>query len=80
MDIAHANKTGMTLQLLDNAVAATGRAFACGFSNADEYEAALIRERRAVGRYREARRSSRSGIIAGFVFVACVLLVAKLFF
>ena len=80
MDIAHANKTGLTLQLLDNAVAATGRAFACGFSNADEYEAALIKERRAIGHYRGARRSSRIGVIAVVVAVACVLLAAKLFF
>lgn len=37
--------------------AVTARAgFACMFSTADEYESALIRERRAEGRYGASRR------------------------
>lgn len=40
------------------AAAATARGgFACMFSSSDEYESALIRERRAQGRYAQPRRN-----------------------
>ena len=54
------------------AAAATARSgFACLFSTADEYESALISERRAQGRY---GRPYRAWPIA--LFVGCALAVA----
>jgi putative N-acetylmannosamine-6-phosphate epimerase len=41
--------------MLDDAARAAGSGFACMFSTADEYEAALIAERRAEGRYRSPK-------------------------
>ncbi len=52
------------------AVSARG-GFACMFSTADEYETALIAQRRAQGRYGRAR--SRWPLVT---FVACSLMVA----
>jgi DNA invertase Pin-like site-specific DNA recombinase len=47
-----------------------GLALACLFSSADEYEADLIRERRARGAYRAPRRQRRplrtAAIVTGF--------------
>jgi len=53
------------------AAAATARSgFACVFSTADEYEHALIAERRAQGRY------GRSGRWPVLMFFGCSLMVA----
>ena len=52
------------------AISARG-GFACMFSTAEEYEAALISERRARGRY-SARRSRWPTLM----FVGCAMLVA----
>jgi hypothetical protein len=52
------------------ATAASARAgFACMFSSSDEYETALISERRAQGRYKPSRWPA-------VMFVGCTLLVA----
>jgi hypothetical protein len=45
--------------------------FACMFSNSDEFETALITERRAQGRY-DQRHSRWSAVL----FVGCTLMVA----
>ena len=45
--------------------------FACLFSSSDEYESALISERRAQGRYNDRR--SRWPIV---IFIGCSLVVA----
>jgi hypothetical protein len=37
--------------VLEASAESAGRALACGFSSSDEYEAAVIAERRAEGRY-----------------------------
>ncbi len=55
------------LSLEAEAVSARG-GFACMFSTADEYESALIAERRAQGRY--GRTTSRWPIA---MFIACAL-------
>jgi hypothetical protein len=56
------------------AVSARG-GFACMFSTSDEYETALIMERRAQGRY--GRRRSPWPIV---MFVGCALMVAGTLF
>jgi hypothetical protein len=58
------------LALEDRAASARG-GFACLFSTSDEYETALIAERRAQGRYGQ-RRSPWPMIM----FIACALVMA----
>ena len=56
---------------LEAAAASARGGFACIFSTSDEYESALITERRAQGRYASVR--SRWPLA---LFVGCALLVA----
>ena len=58
------------LMSLEAAAASTRGGFACIFSTSDEYERALITERRAQGRY--ASTSSRWPLA---LFIGCALLV-----
>jgi hypothetical protein len=60
------------LMSLEAAAAAARGGFACMFSTSDEYETALISERRAQGRYDRPR--SRWPVI---MFVGCPLMVAS---
>ena len=59
------------LMSLEAAAASARGGFACMFSTSEEYETALITERRAQGRY--DRPKSRWPVV---MFVGCVLLVA----
>jgi hypothetical protein len=68
--IPHQNAHATLMSLEAAAVAARG-GFACMFSTSDEYETALITERRAQGRY--APRRSRWPLA---MFVGCTLMVA----
>jgi hypothetical protein len=56
---------------LEAAVASARSGFACMFSTSDEYESALITERRAQGRYAAARRRWPVAM-----FLGCTLMVA----
>ena len=58
------------MSLEADAISARG-GFACMFSSSDEYESALISERRAQGRYNQPR--NRWPIV---MFVGCTLMVA----
>jgi hypothetical protein len=58
------------LTLEDHAAIARG-GFACMFSTADEYESALISERRAQGRYRQ-----RNGLWPLALFAGCAAMMA----
>jgi len=60
------------LMSLEAAAASARSGFACLFSTADEYESALITERRAQGRYTQSRRSTWPLAL----FVGCALIVA----
>ena len=60
-----------TLMLLEAAAVSARGGFACLFSSSDEYETALITERRAQGRY--ATPHSRWPLA---MFVGCTLMVA----
>ena len=64
----HADTALMSLET--DAMSARG-GFACMFSTSDEYESALISERRAQGRYDQPR--SHWPIV---MFVGCTLMVA----
>jgi len=59
------------LMSLEAAAASARGGFACMFSTSEEYEAALITERRAQGRY-DQRRMRWPAIL----FVGCALMVA----
>jgi hypothetical protein len=61
------------------ATAASARAgFACMFSTADEYESALISERRAQGRYAPPRRDWQPLLLAGCAFILTGVLLIVL--
>jgi hypothetical protein len=60
-----------TLMSLEAAAARARGGFACIFSTSDEYETALITERRAQGRYAQSR-----GHRTLILFAACALTVA----
>jgi len=59
------------LMSLEAAAASARGGFACLFSTADEYETAVITERRAQGRYTQSR-----GTWPLALFVGCALVVA----
>lgn len=58
------------LMTLESAASSARAGFACMFSSSDEYETALISQRRAQGRYGAPR--SRLPVVA---FAACCLMV-----
>jgi hypothetical protein len=55
MDTARSNSSNPALIALETAAASARSGFACMFSTSDEYETALITERRAQGRYDRPR-------------------------
>jgi hypothetical protein len=71
MDSPRSPNVHAALALLENAAASARAGFACMFSTSDEYETALISERRAQGRYDQLR--NRWPVV---MFVGCLLVVA----
>jgi hypothetical protein len=71
MNAPYSQNAHATLTSLEAAAHSTRGGFACVFSTSDEYETALIRERRAQGRYDRPR--SRWPTV---MFVGCMLVVA----
>ena len=55
MDTARSNRSNAALIALETAAASARGGFACIFSTSDEYETAVITERRAQGRYDRPR-------------------------
>ena len=72
MDTTRKHNVHAALISLEAAAASARGGFACMFSTSDEYERALITERRAQGRY--ARPRSRRWPLA--MFAGCALVVA----
>jgi hypothetical protein len=71
MNTPRSHNAHAALMSLEAAAASARGGFACMFSNSDEYETALITERRAQGRYERRRRR-----LPALMFVGCALLVA----
>ncbi len=71
MDTTRRPSSQAALMSLEAAAVSARGGFACLFSTSDEYETALITERRAQGRYATPR--SRLPMV---MFVGCTLLVA----
>lgn len=63
--------TDAALMSLEAAAASARGGFACLFSSSDEYETALISERRAQGRYDQPRHN-----LPIMMFVGCALMIA----
>ena len=70
MDTAR-NGSDAALMSLESAAATARSGFACVFSSSDEYESALISERRAQGRYDRPRINWPM-----IAFIACSLMMA----
>jgi hypothetical protein len=71
MDTIRSQNPRAALMSLEAAAASARSGFACMFSSSDEYETALITERRAQGRY--ASPHSRWPLL---MFAGCALMVA----
>jgi hypothetical protein len=71
MNTPRSHRTRAALMSLEAAAVSARGGFACLFSTSDEYEMALITERRAQGRY--DRPKSRWPVA---MFVGCALVVA----
>jgi hypothetical protein len=71
MDTPRSQSPHAALNSLEAAAVSARGGFACMFSTSDEYETALITERRAQGRYGR-RRSPWPAVM----FVGCALMVA----
>ncbi len=71
MDTPRSQNAHAALMSLEAAAVSARGGFACVFSTSDEYETALITERRAQGRYDRPR--SRWPAV---MFVGCTLVVA----
>jgi len=70
MDTTRHQSSQAALTSLEAAAASARGGFACMFSTSDEYETALITERRALGRY-DRRRSPWPAVM----FVGCTLMM-----
>jgi hypothetical protein len=66
----------LTLGSLEEMASTARNGFACMFSTSDEYEAALISERRAEGRYGSASPWPLIAFWGCAIAVACVVLLA----
>jgi hypothetical protein len=71
MNTSRTENAHTALISLEAAAESARAGFACMFSTSDEYETALISERRAQGRY--GQRRSRWPLV---VFAGCALMVA----
>ena len=71
MNTVPGHSANAALMSLEAAAASARGGFACTFSTSDEYETALIRERRAQGRYGTPRSRWPLAMFAG-----CTLMVA----
>jgi hypothetical protein len=71
MNMPRSRNAEAALMSLEAAAVSARGGFACMFSSSDEYETALITERRAQGRYGAPRR--RWPLL---MFVGCTLMVA----
>ena len=70
MDSIRTRNLQATLMSLEAAAASARGGFACLFSSSEEFETALISERRAQGRYEQSRTHWPA-----ILFVGCALMV-----
>ena len=70
MESIHRRNSEAILNSLEAAAISARGGFGCMFSTAEEYEAALISERRARGRY-----DARPGRWPAMMFIGCAMMV-----
>jgi hypothetical protein len=76
MDSLRRQNPQAALMALEAAAASARGGFACMFSSSDEYETALISERRAQGRYdRQSRRWPTVMLLGGALMLAGTVLL-----
>jgi len=78
MALTRSNSPDLALVSLEEIAASARNGFGCLFSTSDEYEAALIDERRAEGRYRGSSPWPMIAFWGCAIGVACVVLLATL--
>jgi len=78
MALTRSNSPDLALVSLEEIAASARNGFGCLFSTSDEYEAALIDERRAEGRYRGPSPWPMVAFWGCAIGVACVVLLATL--
>jgi len=71
MDMLRSHRSHAALTSLETAATLARGGFACMFSTSDEYETALISQRRAQGRYDQPKSRWPAAM-----FVGCALMVA----
>jgi hypothetical protein len=71
MDMLRSHRSRAALTSLETAATLARGGFACMFSTSDEYETALISQRRAQGRYDQPKSRWPAAM-----FVGCALMVA----
>lgn len=76
MASTRSNSRELALISLEEIAVSARNEFACMFSTSDEYEAALISERRAEGRYRKPNHWPMIAFWGCSFAVACVVLLA----
>jgi hypothetical protein len=64
--------------VLEDCAQSAGRALACAFSSSDEFEAALIAERRAEGRYGPRKHRKQLLITATAIALATAVVVISI--
>ncbi|WGS02305.1 hypothetical protein MTX26_16400 [Bradyrhizobium sp. ISRA443] len=69
MESFHTRNPQAVLMSLEAAAASTRGGFACMFSNSDEYESALIAERRAQGRYGQPKSRWPAAMLLGIMLM-----------
>lgn len=73
MSLTHHQTSQAALMALETAAAAARGGFACVFSTSDEYESALITERRAQGRYAPPRRTWPVAVFVGLTLIVAAV-------
>jgi hypothetical protein len=74
----HSNSRNLTLSSLEEIAVSARSGFGCLFSTSDEYEAALIRARRAEGRYLQPNPWPMIAFWGCSLAIACVVLLATI--
>jgi hypothetical protein len=78
MDVLRSHRSRAALTSLETAATLARGGFACMFSTSDEYETALISQRRAQGRYGQPKSRWPAAMFAGcaLMVVGTVLLLS----
>ena len=76
MALTRSNSRDLPLVSLEEIAASARNGFGCLFSSSDEYEAALISERRAEGRYHKPSAWPLIAFWGCAIGIACVVLLA----